>query len=263
MMFEFELIERAKANRMRIVLAEGTEERILQATDILLRRDVAHITLLGDVDEIRAKAKILGLDIDKATLVDPVKSEKFEEYVNTYYELRKKKGITPEQARDTMTDATYFATMMVKKDDADGMVSGSVNTTAHTIRPAFEFVKTKPGFTVVSSVFLMCLKDRVLAFGDCAVNPNPTAQQLADIAWMSVQEVQRFGIPPKVAFLSHSSYGSSKRASAKKMRLARDLFVAAHPEIECDGELHGDAALEPNIRNAYMADSTLTDSPTC
>mgnify|MGYP002616788149 FL=1 len=170
MMFEFELIERAKTDKMRIVLAEGMEERILRATDILLRRDVAEIILLGNVEKIRTKASTLGLDISKATIIDPMHAPQFDDYAATYYELRKKKGITPEQARDTMTDATYFGTMMVKKDDADGMVSGSINTTAHTIRPAFEFVKTKPGFSVVSSVFLMCLKDRVLAFGDCAVN---------------------------------------------------------------------------------------------
>ena len=173
MMFELNLIERAKANKMRIVLAEGEEPRILQATDILLRREVADIILLGNADKINKLARELHLDISKATIIDPVTSPKFEDYAATYAELRKAKGVTIERARDVMSDATYYATMMVKKDDADGMVSGAVNTTAHTIRPAFEFIKTKPGYSVVSSVFLMCLKDRVLTFGDCAINPDP------------------------------------------------------------------------------------------
>ena len=262
MMFEFELIERAKANRMRIVLAEGTEERILRATDILLRRDVAHITLLGDVDEIRAKAKILGLDIDKAALIDPVKSEKFEEYVNTYYELRKKKGITPEQARDTMADATYYATMMVKLDDADGMVSGAVNTTAHTIRPAFEFVKTKPNFSVVSSVFLMCLKDRVLVFGDCAVNPNPTAQQLAEIAIASAHTAAVFGIEPRVAMLSYSTGTSGKGADVDIVVEATRIAKEMAPDLALEGPLQYDAAIDPSVAKTKMPDSKVAGKAT-
>ena len=195
---------------------------------------MAEIILLGDVEEIRSKASAFGLDIAKARLIDPVKSELFDDYANTYYELRKKKGITPEQARDTMTDATYFATMMVKKDDADGMVSGSVNTTAHTIRPAFEFVKTKPGFTVVSSVFLMCLKDRVLAFGDCAVNPNPSAQQLAEIAIASAHTAKVFGIEPRVAMLSYSTGTSGK---GPRSRTGRSLAVRrGHRPLGCQNQ---------------------------
>ena len=262
MMFEFELIQRAKANKMRIVLAEGTEERILRATDILLRRDVAEIILLGDVEEIRSKASAFGLDIAKARLIDPVKSELFEDYANTYYELRKKKGITPEQARDTMTDATYFATMMVKKDDADGMVSGSVNTTAHTIRPAFEFVKTKPGFTVVSSVFLMCLKDRVLAFGDCAVNPNPSAQQLAEIAIASAHTAKVFGIEPRVAMLSYSTGTSGKGADVDVVVEATKIAQEMAPDLALEGPLQYDAAIDPSVAKTKMPDSKVAGKAT-
>ncbi len=262
MMFEFELIQRAKANKMRIVLAEGTEERILRATDILLRRDVAEIILLGDVEEIRAKASAFGLDIEKATLIDPVKSALFDDYANTYYELRKKKGITLEQARDTMSDATYFATMMVKKDDADGMVSGSVNTTAHTIRPAFEFVKTKPGFSVVSSVFLMCLKDRVLAFGDCAVNPNPTAQQLAEIAIASAHTAKVFGIEPRVAMLSYSTGTSGKGADVDVVVEATKIAQEMAPELALEGPLQYDAAIDPSVAKTKMPDSKVAGKAT-
>ena len=262
MMFEFELIERAKANKMRIVLAEGTEERILQATDILLRRSVAEITLLGNVDEIRAKASTLGLDLERANLVDPVNSPKFEEYANTYYELRKKKGITPEQARDTMADSTYYATMMVKLDDADGMVSGAINTTAHTIRPAFEFVKTKPGFSVVSSVFLMCLKDRVLVFGDCAVNPNPTAQQLAEIAIASAHTAEVFGIEPRVAMLSYSTGTSGKGADVDIVVEATKIAKEMAPDLALEGPLQYDAAIDPSVAKTKMPDSKVAGKAT-
>ena len=247
MMFELNLIERAKAHKMRIVLAEGEEPRILQATDILLRREVADIILLGNEDKINKLARELHLDVSKATIIDPTTSPKFEDYAATYAELRKAKGVTIERARDVMSDATYFATMMVKKDDADGMVSGAVNTTAHTIRPAFEFIKTKPGYSVVSSVFLMCLKDRVLVFGDCAVNPNPTSQQLAEIAVASADTAKVFGIDPKVAFLSYSTLGSGKGEDVDKMRNACEKAKAAMPDVPVDGEFQFDAAVSPVV----------------
>ena len=262
MMFEFELIERAKTDKMRIVLAEGMEERILRATDILLRRDVAEIILLGNVEKIRTKASTLGLDISKSTIIDPMHAPQFDDYAATYYELRKKKGITPEQARDTMTDATYFGTMMVKKDDADGMVSGSINTTAHTIRPAFEFVKTKPGFSVVSSVFLMCLKDRVLAFGDCAVNPTPTAQQLAEIAIASAHTAQVFGIEPRVAMLSYSTGTSGKGADVDVVVEATRIAKEMAPDLALEGPLQYDAAIDPSVAKTKMPDSQVAGRAT-
>ena len=262
MMFEFELIERAKSDPQRIVLAEGEEERILRATDILLRREVAEIILLGNVETIRSKASALNLDIARATLIDPVKSPKFDEYARAYHEFRKAKGITPEQARDIMSDATYYGTMMVKLDDADGMVSGAVNTTAHTIRPAFEFIKTKPGFSVVSSVFLMCLKDRVLVFGDCAVNPNPTAQQLAEIAIASAHTAQVFGIVPRVAMLSYSTGTSGKGTDVDKVVEATKIAREMAPDLALEGPLQYDAAIDPIVAKTKLPGSQVAGRAT-
>lgn len=262
MMFELNLIERAKANKMRIVLAEGEEPRILQATDILLRREVADIILLGNADKINKLARELHLDISKATIIDPVTSPKFEDYAATYAELRKAKGVTIERARDVMSDATYYATMMVKKDDADGMVSGAVNTTAHTIRPAFEFIKTKPGYSVVSSVFLMCLKDRVLVFGDCAVNPNPTSQQLAEIAVASADTAKVFGIDPRVAMLSYSTGTSGKGADVDVVVEATALAKEKAPELSLEGPLQYDAAIDPTVAKTKLPNSKVAGKAT-
>ncbi|MDR3320731.1 MAG: phosphate acetyltransferase [Desulfovibrio sp.] len=262
MMFEFNLIERAKNARMRIVLAEGTEERILRATDILLRRKVAEIVLLGNTDVISKKARDLGLDIGKSTVIDPVKSPKFDDYAQSYHEFRKNKGVTPEQARDIMADATYYSTMMVKKNDADGMVSGSVNTTAHTIRPAFEFIKTKPGFSVVSSVFLMCLKSQVLVFGDCAVNPNPTAQQLAEIAIASAHSAKIFGIEPRVAMLSYSTGSSGKGADVDVVVEATKIAQQLVPELALEGPLQYDAAIDPAVAKTKLPNSKVAGQAT-
>jgi phosphate acetyltransferase len=262
MMFEFDLIERAKNAKMRIVLAEGTEERILRATDILLRREVAEIILLGDTDVITQKAHSLDLNIQKAVLIDPVKSPKFDDYAQNYFEFRKNKGVTPELARDIMADSTYFATMMVKKNDADGMVSGSVNTTAHTIRPAFEFIKTKPGFSVVSSVFLMCLKNRVLVFGDCAVNPNPTAQQLAEIAIASAHTAKVFAIEPRVAMLSYSTGTSGKGADVDIVVEATKIAQNLAPELAIEGPLQYDAAIDPTVAKTKLPNSKVAGQAT-
>ncbi|MDE5832981.1 MAG: phosphate acetyltransferase [Desulfovibrio sp.] len=262
MMFEFELIERAKSDRMRIVLAEGEDDRILRATDILLRREVAEIILLGDTEIIRKKANNLNIDINKAILINPLTSPKFQEYAQAYYEFRKAKGITEEQARDTMMDATYFGTMMVKLNDADGMVSGAVNTTAHTIRPAFEFIKTKPGFSVVSSVFLMCLKDRVLVFGDCAVNPNPTAQQLAEIAVASAHTASVFGITPRVAMLSYSTGKSGKGADVDVVVEATRIAKEMAPDLALEGPLQYDAAFDPIVAQTKLPGSQVAGKAT-
>ena len=201
-------------------------------------------------------------DISKATIIDPVTSPKFEDYAATYAELRKAKGVTIERARDVMSDATYYATMMVKKDDADGMVSGAVNTTAHTIRPAFEFIKTKPGYSVVSSVFLMCLKDRVLVFGDCAVNPNPTSQQLAEIAVASADTAKVFGIDPRVAMLSYSTGTSGKGADVDVVVEATALAKEKAPELSLEGPLQYDAAIDPTVAKTKLPNSKVAGKAT-
>lgn len=260
-MFEYNIIERAASQRMHIVLPEGAEERILRAADVLLRRNVVDLTLLGKAKEVTARISELGLELD-VPIVQPDLSPKFQEYVETYYELRKKKGISMEQARDIMNDATYFGTMMVHMGDADGMVSGSINTTAHTIRPAFELIKTKPDASIVSSIFLMCLKDRVLAFGDCAVNPNPTAEQLADIAISSAHTARIFGIEPKVAMLSYSTGSSGKGADVDKVITATRIAKERAPELLLEGPLQYDAAIDPEVARTKLPDSKVAGQAT-
>lgn len=247
MMFEFKLLEQARRHKMRIVLPEGSEERILKAAEALRQRDVAEIILLGDAQAIRRKIDEMGLMLPDIQIVQPDASPLYEDYVQAYYKLRKSKGITLDDARDRMADATYFATMMVHKDAADGMVSGSINTTAHTIRPAFEIIKTKPHTSIVSSVFLMCLKDRVLVFGDCAVNPNPTADQLAGIAVSSAHTARVFGIEPRVAMLSYSTGGSGKGADVDVVIEATRLAKEHAPDLMLDGPLQYDAAIDPEV----------------
>ncbi len=261
-MFEYKLIEQAKKHRMRIVLPEGEEERILRAADVLSRRQVADIILLGNPDKIKTKANALGLDLPAITVINPQNSPKFDEYTQLYYEMRKEKGVNLEVARDRMADATYFATMMVHCDDADGMVSGSINTTAHTIRPAFEFIKTKPDFSIVSSVFLMCMKDRVLAFGDCAVNPNPTADQLAEIAINAAHTATVFGIEPRVAMLSYSTGTSGKGADVDVVVEATRIAHERAPHLMLEGPIQYDAAISPDVARTKLPNSQVAGQAT-
>lgn len=261
-LFELELADRARAAKQRIVLAEGEEDRILKATDVLLSKNIADIILLGQESAIKDKAKALGLDISKACVINPKDAPQFEDYAHTFYELRKSKGVTEEDARKTMLDATAFGTMMVKKGDADGMVSGAVNTTAHTIRPALQFIKTKPGFSVVSSCFLMCLKDRVLVFGDCAVNPNPTAEQLAEIAIITAQTAKAFGVEPRVAMLSYSTGNSGKGPDVDLVIEATKLAKEKDPELVIDGPLQYDAAFDPTVAKTKLPNSPVAGKAT-
>ncbi len=261
-MFEFGLIEKAKKIRQHIVLPEGVGERILRAAEILLRRRVCDITLLGRVDAVNQKSQALGLDLSGANIVQPDKSPLLEDYVKTFYEIRKSKGVTLDMAGDTMVDPTYFGTMMVHKGDADGMVSGSINTTAHTITPGFQIIKTCPGASIVSSVFLMCLKDRVLVFGDCAINPNPTAEQLAEIAVTSAKTAAVFGIDPRVAMLSYATGSSGTGKDVEKVIQATLLARQMMPSLPIEGPLQYDAAIDPEVAKTKLPDSMVAGRAT-
>ncbi len=265
-MFEYNLVEKAKQHRQHIVLPEGTSDRIIQAAEILQRRNVVDITLLGDPDSIRAQASNLGVKLNGTQCVDPASSPQFEKYSKLYFEARQHKGIRMEDARDRMIDPTYFGTMMVQTSDADGMVSGSITTTAQTIRPAFEFIKTRPDASIVSSVFLMCLGDRVVCFGDCAVNPNPDARQLAEIALSSAETARLFGIDPYVAMLSYSTGESGSGADVKKVveatQLARKLAKERGLSIPIEGPLQYDAAVDPDVARTKMPDSEVAGHAT-
>ncbi len=256
-MFQYQLAKRAKTKIKHIVLPEGNEDRILKAAARLINQELVELTLLGDAAEIAASIKRLGLNLDlkRIHIIDPVMSEHFNDYVETLYELRKTKNITMEAARDLMSDGSYFGTMMVFKGHADGMVSGAVHTTQHTIRPALQFVKTKPGISTVSSVFFMCLPDRVSVFGDCAVNPDPTAEQLAEIAISSAESSLSFGIEPRIAMLSYSSGTSGEGVDVEKVRLATQIVKQKRPDLKVEGPIQYDAAVDPVVGKQKMPDS--------
>ena len=256
-MFQYRLLQWAKRSRRHIVLPEGNDDRILRAAAQLLHQDVVDLTILGNPSEVAASAKRLGLSLPAGHLriVDPVHSEQYADYVETFYELRKDKGVNQDMARDLLRDVSYFGSMMVFKGHADGMVSGAVHTTQHTIRPALQFIKTKPGVSVVSSVFFMCLPDRVAVFGDCAVNPNPTAEQLAEIAISSAESSRAFGIEPRVAMLSYSSGTSGAGADVEKVRLATELVRQKRPDLKVDGPIQYDAAVDPLVGRLKLPDS--------
>ena len=261
-MFQYQLIERAKAKPRHIILAEGTEDRILRASEILLRRKVCDITLLGDAAEIERRIAILGLNLTGAWFVDPIHSPLLDEFSETFFELRKEKGVNAEMARDTMLDPSYFATMMVFKGYADGMVSGAVHSTANTIRPSLQIIKTKPGCATVSSVFLMCLADRVLVYGDCAVNPDPDAAQLADIAISSAETARNFGIEPLVAMCSYSSGTSGAGENVDKVRQATEIVRKARPDLKIEGPIQYDAAVDAGVAKTKMPGSEVAGHAT-
>ena len=255
--FERQLVEQAKANRKHVVLPEGEDDRILQAVDQLLKQGVAELTILGDVDDMNRRARDLGLDLSGAHLINHLESGLADEFAADFAELRKKKGVTLEEARETMKDVSYFGTMMVHKGLADGMVSGAAHTTAHTIKPSFQIIKTAPGTSVVSSIFLMVMQDRLWAFGDCAVNPNPTAEQLGEIAAVSARTAQQFGIDPKVAVLSYSTGTSGSGPDVDRAVAAVEAARQADPELVVDGPLQFDAACDPGVGKKKAPDSAV------
>jgi phosphate acetyltransferase len=262
LMFEFELIRRAKSQRRHIVLPEGGEERILRAAEILSLRDVADLTLLGDPNKVGQRIKQLGLKLEHIEVIDPLHSPCLEEYAHVYYELRRHKGISEQIAHDTLVDLSYFGTMMVHLGHAHGMVSGAVHTTQHTIRPAFEIIRTRPDALIVSSVFFMCLEDRVLVYGDCAVNSNPDAEQLADIAISSARTAQAFGIEPRIAMLSYSTGESGKGADVDRVREAVRIARTKRPDLKLEGPIQYDAAVDASVARSKMPGSEVAGHAT-
>jgi phosphate acetyltransferase len=261
-MFTYQLLDQARSDRKRIVLPEGTDDRILRAAGRLLQHEVAELTILGEESQIRSRAAELGVNLDAAVVLDPRTSELCDQFAEQYAELRRKKGVTVEQAREIIHDVSYFGTMLVHNKMVDGMVSGAAHTTAHTVRPAFEIIRTAPGISTVSSIFLMCLADRVLAYGDCAIVPDPTSEQLADIAISSARTAAQFGIDPRVAMLSYSTGTSGTGADVDKVRAATELVRQRDPDLLVEGPIQYDAAVEPSVALTKMPDSPVAGRAT-
>ncbi len=256
-MFQYNLLKNAKSNKKHIVLPEGLDERILRATKHLIDVDAVTITLLGDKKQIEDKIASLdiALDLSSVNVINPIESVHFEAYSKTLYELRKEKNVNLAMAKDLMEDVSYFGTMMVYNGDADGMVSGAIHTTQHTIRPALQFIKTKPEASIVSSVFFMCLEDRVSVYGDCAINPNPTAEQLAEIAISSAATSLAFGIEPKIAMLSYSSGTSGVGKDVERVRKATEIIKNKRPDLKVEGPIQYDAAVDINVGKTKLPNS--------
>ena len=246
-MFEYRLFERARSDRQTIVLPESKDERVLRAAEILLRRDIVDIILLGDPDTIKHQCALLRLDISRATIIDPCKNRLREKFSQLFYETRKAKGLTMKAARDALEHPNYFATMMINEGMADGMVSGATHTTADTVRPALQIIKTKPGISIVSSIFFMCLDTKVLVYGDCAVNLDPNSEELAQIAISSADTAAQFGIEPRVAMLSYSTGDSGSGPDVEKVREATKIAKSLRPDLLIEGPIQYDAAIDENV----------------
>lgn len=254
-MFEYNILKMVKATRKHIVLPEGDDDRVLKAADQLLRRNIVDITVLGNISKMQARAKELELDLSRAQLIDPATSNKLEAYSQAFFEMRKSKGVTLEQAKETMKDVSYFGTMMVKTKDVDGMVSGAAHSTGDTIRPGFQILKTIPGIPIVSSVFFMCLEGRVSLFGDCAVNPNPNAEQLAAIAISSADTAKAFNIPTKVAFHSYSTGDSGTGPDVDMVKQAVEIARSQRPDIDFEGPIQYDASVNLEVAKKKLPGS--------
>ncbi len=263
-LFIYNLVQQAIARQRHIVLPEGKEPRILKAAASLIRQGIVQITLLGNIQAIEQAVKVnhIALNLGQVNIIDPLTSPERERYAQVYYDLRRHKGVTLESARDTLTDISYYGTMMVYLGEADGMVSGSVNTTQHTVRPALQIIKTQPGFSLVSSVFFMCLEDRVLVYGDCAVNPDPTAEQLAEIALTSAMTAERFGLDSRVAMLSYASGSSGKGADVEKVKAATAIAKKRQPDLAIEGPIQYDAAVDPTVGAQKLPGSAVAGQAT-
>lgn len=255
LMFENRLVRSARQDRRRIVLPEGDDDRILRAADQLLRRSICDLTILGSPDTISDRAESMGLDISDATLLHPEHCDLRDEMAELLCSLRGHKGMSMDIAHDAVTDVTIFGTLLVKAGLADGMVSGAVHTTADTVRPALQLIRTNPGVSVVSSVFFMCLADRVLVYGDCAVNPDPNPEQLADIAISSAQTAAAFGIDPLVAMLSYSTGSSGMGGDVEKVRLATEIVQQRRPDLPVEGPIQYDAAVDAGVAASKLPGS--------
>jgi phosphate acetyltransferase len=261
--FLHQIMARARQDKRHIVLPEGTDDRMIQATAILLERDVVNLTLLGPEAEIRKRLEQVSPRADQVNVIDPAGSEWREPFARKYIELRTpKKNPTWDLSYDLMADVSYFGTMMVHEGQADGMVSGAAHTTAHTLRPALEFIKVREGVTIASSVFFMCLPDMVLVYGDCAVNPNPTAEGLADIALASAETARAFGIDPYVAMLSYSTGESGTGSDVDKVREATRLVKERNPSLLVEGPIQYDAAVDPDVGRAKLPGSRVAGAAT-
>jgi phosphate acetyltransferase len=262
LMFEYEVMERAKADRKHVVLPEGDDDRVLRAAEILLRRNVVDLTILGAPGDIAARAGALGLDLGDAQVIDPQTSPLRVDFASAYHELRKRRGVTEEVAYDTVGTPSYFGTFLVGAGEVDGMVSGAVHTTADTIRPAFEVIRARKDVSVVSSVFFMCLADRVLVYGDCAVNPKPSPDQLADIAIVSAATAQTFGVDPRIAMLSYSTGQSGRGPDVTVVREATEAVRARRPDLKVEGPIQYDAAVDERVAELKMPDSEVAGRAT-
>jgi phosphate acetyltransferase len=264
MAFIEKICKMAQADKKRIVLPEGEEERTIKASEIIKNDSLADVILIGDITAIKAKATEFGVNLDGIEIIDPKTSEKTDAYANEFYELRKNKGMTPEKALETMQDSLYFGTMMVKMGEADGLVSGAIHTTGDLLRPGMQIIKTAPGIKVVSSFFIMELpnneygEDGLLLFADCAVNPNPNAEELASIAISTAENAKCLcNFEPKVAMLSFSTMGSAKHELVDKVAKATEIAKNARPDLQIDGELQLDAAIVPSVGKQKAPNSTV------
>ena len=261
-MFEYGLIAQARRDKVRIVLPEGNEERILKAAEIVCKRNFADLILLGNAQQIAEKINRLDLHLDQVQIIDTKESPKLEDFAQQYHEMRKHKGISLDVSREVVADVNYFGTLLVHNEEADGMVSGSVHTTAQTIRPALQIVGTSDDSSIVSSVFFMCLRNRVLVYGDCAINPNPTAEQLAEIAIASGFTAQTFGIEPRIAMLSYSTGASGKGIDVEKVAQATQIAQSKNSGLLLEGPIQYDAAVDLEVAKTKLPDSKVAGRAT-